>query len=88
MALRLQWTTSANHDLVRLHAFLEPVNPHAAAEVVLQLIDAAEQLLSYPQLGERLAEFSPRDVRRLNEKISVFFFYQSFCAKSGNITMV
>jgi plasmid stabilization system protein ParE len=61
----LQWTTSANHDLVRLHAFLNPLNPRAAAQIVQQLVAAAEQLLTYPQLGERLPEFAPRDVRRL-----------------------
>jgi plasmid stabilization system protein ParE len=38
----LQWTTSANRDLVRLHAFLHPVNPRAAAQVVQQLVVAAE----------------------------------------------
>jgi hypothetical protein len=32
---------------------------------VQQLVAAAEQLLTYPQLGERLAGFAPRDVRRL-----------------------
>ncbi|MEQ1484759.1 type II toxin-antitoxin system RelE/ParE family toxin [Methyloglobulus sp.] len=61
----LQWTTSANHDLVRRHAFLHPVNPRAVVQVVQQLVAAAEQLLTYPQLGERLAGFSPRNVRRL-----------------------
>ena len=60
----LQWTTSANRDLVRLHAFFNPLNPRAAAQFMQQLV-AAEQLLTYPQLGERLAEFAPRDVRRL-----------------------
>jgi plasmid stabilization system protein ParE len=63
--MQLQWTTSANLDLVRPHAFLYPVNPRAAARVVQQLVAAAEQLLTYPELGERLAEFSPRNVRRL-----------------------
>ncbi|MEQ1518289.1 MAG: type II toxin-antitoxin system RelE/ParE family toxin [Usitatibacteraceae bacterium] len=61
----LQWTTSANRDLVRLHAFLHPFNARAAAQIVRQLVAAAEQLLTYPQLGERLAEFAPHDVRRL-----------------------
>lgn len=51
----LQWTTSAERDLVRLHAFLATINPYAGAE----------QLLNYPQLGLRLEEFSPRDVRRV-----------------------
>ncbi len=61
----LQWTTSANRDLVRLYDFLYPVNPRAAAKIVRQLVGAAEQLLTYPQLGECLTEFIPRDVRRL-----------------------
>lgn len=63
--MALQWTASANRDLVRLHAFLNPFNPRAAAQIVQQLVAAAEQLLTYPQLGERLAEYAPRDVRRL-----------------------
>lgn len=42
----LQWAASANRDLVRLHAFLQPVNPRTAAQVVQQLIMAAEQLLT------------------------------------------
>ena len=61
----LKWTTSANRDLVRLHAFLNPLNPRAAAQIVQQLVAAAEQLLTYPQLGERLAALAPRNVRRL-----------------------
>jgi plasmid stabilization system protein ParE len=61
----LQWTTSANRDLVRLHAFLYPLAPRAAAQIVQQLVAAAEQLLTYPQLGERITAFAPRDVRRL-----------------------
>jgi len=64
--LILQWTTSANRDLVRLYDFLYPLNPRAAARIVQQLVAAAEQLLTYPQLGECLTEFVPRDVRRLN----------------------
>ncbi len=63
--MKLQWTTSANQDLVRLHAFLHPLNPLAAIQIVQQLVAAAEQLLTYPQLGERLVEFLPRNVRRL-----------------------
>jgi len=61
----LKWTRSAERDLIRLHAFLAPVNPRAAAEVVRQLMTAAKQLLTYPQIGVRLDEFAPRDVRRV-----------------------
>lgn len=61
----LRWTTSAERDLVRLHAFLATINPRAAAQVVRQLITGAEQLIQYPQLGVKLEEFLPRDVRRM-----------------------
>ena len=61
----LHWTTSAERDLVRLHAFLATINPRAAAQVVQLLVAGAEQLLNYPQLGVRLEEFAPRDVRRV-----------------------
>ncbi len=63
--MALKWTTSAERDLVRLHAFLAPVNPLAAAQVVQQLVSGAEQLLKFPQLGVPLDEFAPRDVRRM-----------------------
>ncbi|SJM90952.1 type II toxin-antitoxin system RelE/ParE family toxin [Crenothrix polyspora] len=65
MPLVLQWTTSANRDLVRLHAFLHPANPRTAAKIVQKLVASAEQLRTYPQLGERLTEFEPHEVRRL-----------------------
>lgn len=61
----LKWTTSAERDLIRLHAFLAPVNPRAAAQVMQKLVAGAEQLLTYPQLGTALDEFAPRDVRRV-----------------------
>lgn len=63
--MALKWTKSAERDLVRLHASLAAVNPRAAAQVVRQLVTGAEQLLIYPQLGVRLDEFAPRDVRRV-----------------------
>ena len=63
--MALKWTTSAERDLIRLHAFLAPVNPRAAAQVIQQLVAGAEQLLTYPQLGTTLDEFAPRDVRRI-----------------------
>jgi plasmid stabilization system protein ParE len=62
--MSLKWTTSAERDLVRLHAFLASVNPRAAAQVVQQLVAGAEQLLTYSHLGVSLEEFAPRDVRR------------------------
>jgi len=61
----LRWTTSARADLVRLHEFLEPVNPHAAALVVRQLVAGAKRIPERPRLGQRLREFAPREVRRI-----------------------
>lgn len=63
--MKLRWTTSAERDLVRLHAFLVTINSRAAAQVAQQLVSGAEQLMEYPQLGVKLEEFAPRDVRRI-----------------------
>ena len=63
--MALKWTVSAERDLVRIHAFLAPVNYLAAAKVIKQLVAGAEQLLSYPHLGVALEEFAPRDVRHV-----------------------
>ena len=63
--MALKWTASAERDLVRIHAFLAPVNLTAATKVIKQLVAGAKQLLSYPQLGVALEEFAPRDVRHV-----------------------
>jgi len=61
----LRWTSKAHSDLVRLHEFLQPVNPHAAAKAVRQLVAGAKRIPAHPRLGIRLPEFGPREVRRL-----------------------
>ena len=61
----LKWTRRAQGDLVRLHGFLDPVKPSAAARVMHQLTAAPLRLLAHPRLGERLEEFRPREVRRI-----------------------
>lgn len=58
------WTRHALGDLGRLHAFLAPVNPRAAAAVVEKLTAAPDLLLLQPRIGSPLPEFTPRDVRR------------------------
>ena len=63
--MALKWTNSAQRDLARLHDFLAPVNPRAAAKIVQQLVGGAGRLVTYPQLGVQLEEFAPRDVRRV-----------------------
>lgn len=63
--MALRWTTSAHADLVRVHAFLEPVNPLAAARAVQRLVDRIGRIPERPRLGLRLPEFQPREVRRI-----------------------
>jgi plasmid stabilization system protein ParE len=63
--VKLAWTARAVGDLGRLHEFLASVNPQAAALVVQRLTAAASRLLDQPQIGERLEQYEPREVRRL-----------------------
>ncbi|KQP23089.1 type II toxin-antitoxin system RelE/ParE family toxin [Pseudorhodoferax sp. Leaf267] len=65
MTWELRWTSKALGDLVRLHEFLAPVNPAAAAKAVQALTRAPERLLEHPRIGEPLQDFAPREVRRL-----------------------
>ena len=37
----------------RLHDFLAPVNPHAAAKLIRSLVAAPARLLEYPRIGQR-----------------------------------
>ena len=63
--MRLKWTSKALSDLARLYAFLAPVNRSAAARVVRSLTIAAERLLNHPRIGEKLDEFTPRQVHHI-----------------------
>ena len=63
--MELKWTSKALSDLARLHEFLAPVNPHAAARTVQALTQAPTTLLTHPRIGEQLFQFAPREVRRL-----------------------
>ena len=61
----IRWTASAAADLARLHAFLAPVAPEAAARITQQLAHAPNRLRDFPRLGERLDAYTPREVRRI-----------------------
>jgi len=63
--MELKWTGKALSDLVRLHEFLAPANPRAAARTLQALAAAPARLLEHPRIGEKLEEFQPREVRRL-----------------------
>ncbi len=63
--MELKWTHKALTDIARLYEFLATVNQPAAARTVQQLSAAPTSLLANPRMGERLEEFEPRDVRRI-----------------------
>jgi plasmid stabilization system protein ParE len=63
--MELRWTGKAQSDLLRLHEFLAPANPRAAARAVKALAAAPARLVEFPRIGERLEEFNPREVRRI-----------------------
>ena len=63
--MKLAWTDKALSDLVRLYDFLAPVNKRAATRAVKALAAAPNRLLEHPRIGEKLAEFEPREVRRI-----------------------
>lgn len=63
--MKIVWTDKALQDLVRLHEFLSPVNPTAAAKIVQNLVATAARLVRFPRLGERLDLYDPREIRRI-----------------------
>ena len=63
--MELKWTSKALSDIARLYEFLASVSQPAAAQTVQQLTAAPITLLTNPRIGERLEEFEPRDVRRI-----------------------
>lgn len=62
---QVEWSAKAIADLDRLFLFLAQANRRAAAKALQMLVKAPDKLVEHPRLGERLEEFSPRDVRRI-----------------------
>ncbi|AKT32391.1 type II toxin-antitoxin system RelE/ParE family toxin [Pseudomonas syringae pv. actinidiae] len=63
--MELMWTSKTLSDVTRLYDFLAVANQPAAAQTAQKLTAAPIMLLSNPRIGERLEEFEPRDVRRI-----------------------
>jgi plasmid stabilization system protein ParE len=61
--MKVRWSGKAAADLARLHEFLRPVAPEAAARIILQLTRAPERLVEYPRLGQKIEAYEPREVR-------------------------
>ncbi len=62
--MEIKWTSKGLSDLARLYEFLAPASRTAAARAVQALSAAPTTFLTHPRIGERLAEFEPREVRR------------------------
>lgn len=63
--MALRWTRAAYADLRRIHAFLGPIDPAAAARSVRAIVGRARRIPAQPRLGEKLAAFGRREVRRV-----------------------
>lgn len=63
--MKIQWTSKALSDLVRLHEFLVIKDKLAAARTVQSLSASPERLLDQARIGEKLEEFELREVRRI-----------------------
>ncbi len=63
--MALRWTLSAYADLQRIHEFLEPVDPAAAARAVRAVVLRVRRIPHRPRLGERIPGLGDREVRRV-----------------------
>lgn len=63
--MKLQWTSKALADVVRVHEFLAVLNKPAAKRMVKSLLAAPAGLVAHPRIGEKLEEFEPKEVRRI-----------------------
>lgn len=61
--MNLKWTNKADSDLKRLFEFLSTVNKPVAIKTIQKIVGQVPILLDNPRLGERLEQFSPREVR-------------------------
>lgn len=61
----LRWSARALSDLARLYEFLAPANRQAAIRIDESLTTASYRLSQYPQIGERLEQFEPREIRHI-----------------------
>lgn len=49
--IKLRWQDAAVSDLEAAHAYLSERNPEAARQFAVTMLEAAEQLLEYPEMG-------------------------------------
>jgi plasmid stabilization system protein ParE len=63
--MNLVWTKPALKDAVRLYEFIASDSPVIAASVLERIRAGVARLSQFPQLGERVDRYEPREVRRM-----------------------
>jgi addiction module RelE/StbE family toxin len=63
--MKLEWSDPAVEDLRSLHAYIAKDSAHYAASFIERLLDAAEQLVDFPESGRRVPEVEIESVREL-----------------------
>ena len=63
--MKIQWTQPALKDAARLYEFIASDNPAIAAGVLEGIRAGTTRLSQFPQMGERLEKYNPRQVRRI-----------------------
>ncbi len=58
---KLRWQDAAVRDLENTHAYLSRHDPEAARRFAAAILEAAEQLLIYPELGPIAHDLRPAD---------------------------
>jgi addiction module RelE/StbE family toxin len=63
--MRVVWTEQAFLRLAEIEEFIARANPSAAVELVARLIEKAEALTKFPQMGREVPEIPGSDLREL-----------------------
>jgi len=63
--MKIEWSSQATDDLIRLHYFLSGKSDRAADEAVRRIVVGSLALESSPRRGPIVEKYLPREVRRL-----------------------
>ena len=62
MALKIEFSDTAKHDLRSIRSFIETENEKAAERVVLRILQSIRHLANFPELGREWSEAGDRAV--------------------------
>jgi plasmid stabilization system protein ParE len=63
--VKVHWTARALADFARLHGFMFPEAPVAAANLIDHFREASARLALHPRIGQRVPRHTRREVRRI-----------------------